>query len=100
MFPDGGPNPTPASMNYTVVINMAVWGGALAYYYIDARKWFTGPKITVDVEGMSEGQIEELAAEGLDLGSGEGVIVGGGKGKVKGVDLDEKKEENSSADSA
>lgn len=30
------------SMNYTVVINSAVWGGALAYYYIDARKWFTG----------------------------------------------------------
>lgn len=33
---------TAQSMNYTVVINGAVWGGALAYYYIDARKWFTG----------------------------------------------------------
>lgn len=39
MFPVGGPNPTPQVMNYTVVINMAVWLGALAYYYIDARKW-------------------------------------------------------------
>lgn len=29
-------------MNYTVVINSAVWGGALLYYYIDARKWFVG----------------------------------------------------------
>lgn len=29
-------------MNYTVVISSAIWGGALAYYYIDARKWFTG----------------------------------------------------------
>lgn len=74
MFPDGGPNPTPSSMNYTVVINMAVWGGALAYYFIDARKWFTGPKITVDVQGMTLEQQEVLANEGLDLGAGEGVI--------------------------
>lgn len=42
MFPTGGPNPTSETMNYTVVINSAVWGGALLYYYIDARKWFTG----------------------------------------------------------
>ncbi|KAI9873406.1 MAG: GABA-specific high-affinity permease, partial [Pleopsidium flavum] len=65
MFPVGGPNPTPQSMNYTVVINCAVWGGALAYYYIDARKWFTGPKITVDVDALSEGQEEALREEGL-----------------------------------
>ena len=39
MFPVGGPNPTAASMNYTVVINSFVWLGALAYYFIDARKW-------------------------------------------------------------
>lgn len=39
MFPVGGPNPTPDVMNYTVVINCAVWGGALLYYFIDARKW-------------------------------------------------------------
>ncbi|TVY88173.1 GABA-specific permease, partial [Lachnellula willkommii] len=68
MFPIGGPNPNPQSMNYTVVINMAVWGGALAYYFIDARKWFTGPKITVDtlpenmiaagLEGVDDGGIE------------------------------------------
>ncbi len=50
MFPSSGPDPTPQSMNYTVVINMAVWGGALAYYFIDARHWFTGPKITIEVE--------------------------------------------------
>jgi len=43
-------------MNYTVVINSAVWLGALAYYYIDARKWFTGPKITVDMDDMTEEQ--------------------------------------------
>jgi hypothetical protein len=39
MFPTGGPSPSAAEMNYTVVINCAVWGGALLYYYIDARKW-------------------------------------------------------------
>jgi amino acid transporter len=39
MFPVGGPDPTPQSMNYTVVINSAVWLGSLLYYFIDARKW-------------------------------------------------------------
>ncbi|PMD59471.1 gaba permease [Hyaloscypha bicolor E] len=78
MFPDGGPNPTPQSMNYTAVINMAVWGGAMLYYFVDARKWFTGPKITIDVEGLTEEQQAALAAEGLDLGLGEGIAPGGG----------------------
>jgi amino acid transporter len=67
MFPVGGPNPTPQSMNYTVVINMAVWCGALAYYYIDARKWFTGPKITLDLDELTEEQEEALREEGLDV---------------------------------
>ena len=40
MFPVGGPNPTAEEMNYTVVINCGVWGGALLYYYLDARKWY------------------------------------------------------------
>ncbi|PQE30826.1 gaba permease protein [Rutstroemia sp. NJR-2017a WRK4] len=67
MFPSGGPDPTPASMNYTVVINMAVWGGSMLYYWIDARKWFTGPKITVDAEGLSEAQKEVLFHEGISV---------------------------------
>jgi amino acid transporter len=78
MFPVGGPDPTPQSMNYTVVINFAVWGGAMLYYFIDARKWFTGPKTTIDVEGLTTEQQEALAAEGLDLGVGEGIVPGGG----------------------
>lgn len=69
MFPDGGPNPTAKTMNYTVVINMAVWGGALLYYFIDARKWFTGPKITVDElpVGMlaNDGVVEGLVQDGI-----------------------------------
>jgi amino acid transporter len=39
MMPVGGPNPTPETMNYTVVVNSCVWGGSLLYYFIDARKW-------------------------------------------------------------
>ncbi|KAL8696920.1 MAG: hypothetical protein Q9201_007411 [Fulgogasparrea decipioides] len=74
MFPVGGPNPTPESMNYTVVINSAVWGGALAYYYIDARKWFTGPKITIVTEDLTEEQQIAIREEGLD---------------VKGIEVDE-----------
>lgn len=67
MFPTGGPDPTPQSMNYTVVINMAIWGGALFYYYIDARKWFRGPKITLDISTLSEEQMAVLVDEGLEV---------------------------------
>lgn len=92
MFPVGGPNPTPESMNYTVVINCAVWGGALLYYFIDARKWFTGPKITIDTEGMTVEQQEALEKQGISLGNGEGVIIGKAQDKSekpvtdKGID--------------
>ena len=54
-------------MNYTVVINCAVWFGALAYYYIDARKWFTGPKITIDVGDLTEEQEVAIREEGLEV---------------------------------
>lgn len=59
MFPVGGPNPSPESMNYTVVVNMAVWGGCTVYYFVSARKWFTGPKTTVD-------EVEELVGRAAD----------------------------------
>ncbi|KUJ09413.1 gaba permease [Mollisia scopiformis] len=65
MFPVGGPNPTPQNMNYTVVINMCVWGGSLVYYFVDARKWFKGPKITLDLGTLSGEQREALREEGL-----------------------------------
>jgi hypothetical protein len=64
MFPDGGPNPTAESMNYTVVVNMAVWGGATVYYLVDARKWFTGPKTTVEEVEAVTGHV--LAGEQRD----------------------------------
>ena len=84
MFPVGGPNPTPENMNYTVVINGAVWLGALAYYFVgeyyrsvliwpltytheDAHKWFTGPKITLDMDILTDEQINGLKEEGLNI---------------------------------
>lgn len=97
MFPVGGPNPTPQDMNYTVVINSAVWGGALLYYFIDARKWyvhgnvlkackadwyrFTGPKMTLDLDDLSESQERAIAEEGLNVETVQvirGRSVGGG----------------------
>lgn len=48
------------TMNYTCLINPCVWLGALAYYFIDAHKWFEGPKntlyeeSTVSVEGIPD----------------------------------------------
>ncbi|CAN6597650.1 GABA-specific permease [Trichomonascus vanleenenianus] len=48
MFPSAGPDVTADNMNYTCAINGAVWSGALLYYYIDARKWFEGPKLTIN----------------------------------------------------
>jgi hypothetical protein len=83
-------------MNYTVVINMAVWGGAMLYYFIDARKWFTGPKITIDVQGLSEDQQAALAAEGLDLGIGEGIVPGGGLVEPQSETIHEKGEKGDS----
>ena len=78
MFPTMGPDPTCKSspsflswyilvsfikltlglaqdMNYTVVINGALWGGALLYYGLYARKTYKGPQTTV---GSSSGPSE------------------------------------------
>ncbi|PWY75471.1 amino acid transporter [Aspergillus heteromorphus CBS 117.55] len=48
MFPSEGPNPSPSEMNYTIVINGFVWLACMSYYFLFARKWYTGPKMTVD----------------------------------------------------
>lgn len=66
-MPIDGPNVTPQNMNYAVVVNFAVWGGALLYYYIDARKWFTGPRITLDSSHsqLTEEQEGKIAKEAL-----------------------------------
>ena len=84
-------------MNYTVVINGAVWFGALAYYYIDARKWFTGPKITIDTDGLTEEQAEAIRDEGLEIKAlnpvhGTGVEAGIGREEKDAIERGEKSE--------
>ena len=80
-------------MNYTVVINSAVWGGALVYYYIDARKWFTGPKITLDTDDLTEAQQRAIAEDGLEVQGLEDVLHakvsgdGSGSGNGSGSDV-------------
>ncbi|KAJ5378068.1 uncharacterized protein N7496_005477 [Penicillium cataractarum] len=56
MFPTAGPNPDPPDMNYTVVINGFVWIGCMAYYFLFAKNWFTGPRMTVDENGSMESE--------------------------------------------
>ena len=80
-------------MNYTVVINSCVWGGSLLYYAVDARKWFTGPKITIDTDDLTEEQAEAIRDEGLIVnglepvqGNGEEATMGAGRS----LDKDEK----------
>ncbi|VDC07407.1 unnamed protein product [Peniophora sp. CBMAI 1063] len=65
LFP-ASPNPTPATMNYTVV----VWGGTLAlaaaYFYLPkygGRHWFTGPVSTVTEIERGTSSIEKDRTE-------------------------------------
>ncbi len=80
MFPTGGPHPDAESMNYTCVINSAVWGGALSYYFIDARKWFRGPQITIDLSELTDEQEAALREEGLKEEGTSGQAVVGARG--------------------
>lgn len=41
-------------MNYTIVINGFVWLASMTYYVLFARKWYTGPKMTVNTVQASE----------------------------------------------
>ncbi|CAI7630148.1 unnamed protein product [Penicillium manginii] len=58
MIPTEGPNPSAEIMNYTVVINGALWIGAILYYALHARKTFKGPQTTVAPEDEGK-RIEE-----------------------------------------
>lgn len=60
MFPLEGPNPSKETMNYTCLINGTVWIGALLYYFVDARKWFEGPKQTFNETEMVIESIEGI----------------------------------------
>lgn len=66
------------TMNWTV----AVWAGpmilALIWFAVDARKWFTGPKVNIEhmMLGQGDNVIEGKAEENSDSGSGSGVEPG------------------------
>ncbi|RAL10070.1 putative GABA permease [Aspergillus homomorphus CBS 101889] len=50
--PRGRIRPVTANMNYTVVIDGALWLGGLLYYAVYARKVFKGPQTTLgDIDG-------------------------------------------------
>ncbi|KAI9924415.1 GABA-specific high-affinity permease [Aspergillus wentii] len=66
MFPTTGPSPTPQNMNYTVVINGALWLGALLYYVLYARKFYNGPKTTTG-ESTSSSPSETYLHGGKDV---------------------------------
>lgn len=53
-------------MNYTIVINGALWGGALLYYALFARKWFKGPKMTVGEESPASNVSATLSQTQVD----------------------------------
>ena len=50
-----------SDMNYTVVINGALWLGAILYYVLHARKTYKGPQTTVAPE--DEGKRVEVEGE-------------------------------------
>ncbi|KAE8155055.1 amino acid/polyamine transporter I [Aspergillus avenaceus] len=62
MFPSTGPNPSAQEMNYTIVINGFVWLAAMGYYFLFARKWYTGPKMTIDAPSS----VGSVSGEGVE----------------------------------
>ncbi|OQE18637.1 hypothetical protein PENSTE_c017G03030 [Penicillium steckii] len=69
MFPTTGPNPSPADMNYTIVINGFVWAGCMTYYFLFARRWFTGPRMTVDDSSSTNSDNETSRSGAFGRGS-------------------------------
>ncbi|KAK2873648.1 hypothetical protein FQN49_002202 [Arthroderma sp. PD_2] len=59
MFPTAGPSPSADDMNYTVVINGSVWAGSLLYYFLSAKKWFNGPRKTLDLTSPTDAEGKE-----------------------------------------
>lgn len=70
---------TADSMNYTCLINPAVWGGSLIYYFVHARKTFKGPVRTLDEK---VDYIEGVGAQ-VDAGSSKD------KSSIKGKSISE-----------
>jgi amino acid transporter len=60
-----------ASMNWTALVYGGPMLGALVWWFVDARKWFKGPKVNV----------EHLMGREVDLPEGQGESIAGVKAK-------------------
>jgi hypothetical protein len=69
MYRVANPQNSADNMNYTVVINGALWGGAILYYAFFARKWFKGPKMTLGEVSPSSVLSVTPSQTGLDKSS-------------------------------
>jgi len=45
---------TLSNFNYTIVAVIAVLGFAAGYWFLSARKWFTGPRVQGTAEELAE----------------------------------------------
>ncbi|KAL4961568.1 uncharacterized protein BDV14DRAFT_192149 [Aspergillus stella-maris] len=63
-------NPGPDEMNYTVVINGFVWIACMAYYYIYARKVFSGPRSTLNGAEAGAGISANRAGDDESIATG------------------------------
>lgn len=81
IVPSSGPNPDPESLNYIVVINMAVWRSVSLHCAIDACKWFTGPKTTIDqgdddaTGSVTTGGVEVIAGRPVGADEAGGITL-------------------------
>ncbi|KAJ0414165.1 hypothetical protein BJY00DRAFT_319126 [Aspergillus carlsbadensis] len=75
-------------MNYTIVINGFVWIACMAYYYLYAHRFFTGPRTTLGSGTSSPLPVEAPIATATATAMGrEGGEKGGGwrvDGEVEG----------------
>jgi hypothetical protein len=62
MLPTGSPIKV-SNFNYTPVAFLVVLGGAAIWWFVSARKWFTGPRVQGTPEELAavERELEELA---------------------------------------
>lgn len=58
-----GSNLTPDAMNWTVVVFFGPMLMALVWFWVDAHKWYKGPKTNIDPNSISYDPVEEDGSE-------------------------------------
>jgi hypothetical protein len=64
-------------MNYTIVINGFVWVGCMGYYFLFARHWYSGPRMTIEEDSSL------TSDEGLLSGTKDSREQGAISGKIE-----------------